>query len=105
MVHGMRSAGEDREITLTADEADQLLVILNDVVVSLDRMGSRRASGEDPEHIWIHEYFTSGGATRRLAYARYLLDVTVNRVYTEDEQVAMWDEREWPAWSPSPADE
>lgn len=57
----------EKEINLTANEADALLDILDQIVVSLDQIGSRQASGEDPERKWIQEYFTTGVATRRLA--------------------------------------
>ncbi|WP_375431377.1 hypothetical protein [uncultured Friedmanniella sp.] len=89
----------DHEIKLTADEADELLEILTDVVVSLDRMGSWEASGEDPGHTWIHEYFSTGGATRRLSHARGILDYAFHRVYDEDELEEAWAERPWPAWT------
>ena len=98
-VASSKSALQDREITLTADEADQLMVILDDVVSSLDRIGSREASGEDPEHAWVHEYFTTAGATVRLAHARRLVMEAFARVYTDDEQVTLWDERQWPTWA------
>jgi hypothetical protein len=87
-----------KEITLTADEADALLEILTDVVVSLDRIGSREASGEDPGHNWIHEYFSADGATPRLSRARRIVSDAFRRVYSEDELDAEWAERDWPAW-------
>lgn len=93
-----RSPLQDRQVTLTADEADQLLVILDDLVVTLDKIGSREADGEDPEHTYVHTYFSTGGATRRLSYARGLLSTAFAREYTDDEQVTLWDEREWPVW-------
>lgn len=95
---GGRSPIQDREVTLTATEADELLVILDDLVVTLDKIGSREADGEDPEHTYVHTYFSTGGATRRLSYARGLLSEAFAREYTDDEQVTMWDEREWPVW-------
>ncbi|SDU81195.1 ADP-ribosylglycohydrolase [Microlunatus sagamiharensis] len=98
-VAGSRSLVQDREITLTANEADQLLVILDDVVGSLDRIGSREAAGEDPGHEWVHEYFSTGGATRRLSHARRILSKAFARVYTDDEQAEIWDQREWPVWA------
>lgn len=88
----------ENEIRLTADEADALLEILNDVVVSLDRIGSREASGEDPEHKWIHEYFSADGATPRLSRARRIVSDAFRRAYSEDELEAKWAERDWPAW-------
>jgi hypothetical protein len=88
----------ENEIGLTAAKAEELLEILTDVVVSFDRIGSREASGEDPEHTWIHEYCSTGGATRRLEHARYILDVAYGRVYSEDELEERWGERHWPAW-------
>ena len=93
-----RSPVQNRELTLTADEADELLVILNDLVVTLDKIGSREASGEDPEHTWIHEYFSKGAATIRLSHARGILLEAFEREYTDDERLVMWDEREWPVW-------
>jgi hypothetical protein len=93
------SAAEDRDITLRADEADDLLDVLEEVVVSLDRMGSRQASGEDPEHTWTHEYFTTGGATIRLSRARGILLKAFRRVHTEDELDARWGERPIEYWN------
>lgn len=89
----------EHDIKLTAEEADELLDILDDVVVSLDRIGSREASGEDPEHNYIHEYFSTGGATRRLAHARLILSAAFDRLYSEDELEARWAERPTAAWS------
>jgi hypothetical protein len=65
----------DIEIRLTADEADVLLEILNDVVVSLDRIGSREASGEDPEHNWIHEYFSPVSASNSPSGETYRVQI------------------------------
>ena len=89
----------DNEIRLTAEEADELMDILDDIVVSLDRIGSREASGEDPEHNWIHGYFSTGGATRRLSRARFLLSAAFDRVYDEDQLEERWAERSSNAWT------
>lgn len=95
----------DRDVKLSAEEADELFDILEDVVVSLDRIGSREASGEDPEHNWIHEYFSTGGATSRIARARYILSLAFDQVYTEDELEARWADRPSRAWTePKPDD-
>lgn len=93
------SAAEDRDITLRADEADDLLDVLEAVVVALDQMGSRWADGQDPEHRWIYEYFTTGGASVRLAHARGILHTAYARLYSEDELEAKWDELPVQYWN------
>ncbi|GAA3571320.1 hypothetical protein GCM10022197_29760 [Microlunatus spumicola] len=90
---------EKKDIRLTADEADALLDILDQVVVSLDQIGSRQASGEDPRREWLQEYFTTGGATRRLALARGIVLEAFYRVHTEDELEAKWDSSSVTYWN------
>lgn len=89
----------EKEIKLTSSDADALLDILEEIVVSLDQIGSRQASGEDPERKWIQEYFTTGGATRRLADARGLVLEAFHQVHTEDELEAKWDESSIIYWN------
>ena len=84
---------------LTSDEADALLDILEEIVVSLDQIGSRQASGEDPEQKWIQEYFTIGGATLRLADARGIILEAFYREHTEDELEAKWDQSSVVYWN------
>jgi hypothetical protein len=60
----------EKEMKLRSKEADALLDILEEIVVSLDQIGSRQAAGEDAERKRLQEYFTTGGATRRLAHTR-----------------------------------
>lgn len=89
----------EKDIKLTSNEADALLDILEEVVVSLDQIGSRQASGEDPERKWHQEYFTTGGATRRLARARGIVLEAFYRVHTEDELEAKWAESSTTYWN------
>jgi hypothetical protein len=67
--------------------------------VSLDQIGSRQAAGEDPEREWIQQYFTTGGATRRLAHARGIVLAAFRQVHTEDELEAKWDESSVTYWN------
>jgi hypothetical protein len=89
----------EEDIKLTTTEADALLDILEEVVVSLDQIGSRQASGEDPERRWHQEYFTTGGAARRLARARGLLLEAFRKVYSEDDLEAKWAESSVTYWN------
>ena len=89
----------EKEINLTADEADALLDILDEIVVSLDQIGSRQASGEDPQGKWIREYFTTGGATPRLADAPGIVLNDFQRVLTEEELEEKWDETSIRYWN------
>ena len=89
----------EKDIKLASNEADALLDILEEIVVSLDQIGSRQASGEDPERKWLQEYFTTGGATRRLAQARGIVLEAFHQVHTEDELEAKWAEGSISYWN------
>ena len=89
----------EKDIKFASSEADALLDVLDEIVVSLDQIGSSQASGEDPERKWLQEYFTAGGATRRLARARGIVLEAFYRVHTEDELEAKWTESSIPYWN------
>jgi hypothetical protein len=83
-------------VELSEDEALTIFRVLNEVVVSLDRIASREAGGEDPEGRYLSGYFEEDGATLRLAKARAVINDAVERVYGEDtvetvgEEIVYW---------------
>lgn len=77
--------GTGRTVELSEGEVVTVFRVLNEVVVSLDRIGSREAGGEDPERSYIDGYFSEDGATLRLAEARSVINSAVERVFGEDE--------------------
>lgn len=87
--HDQKQPGTGRTVELSEGEAMTVFRVLNEVVVSLDRIGSRQAGGEDPERLYLDGYFSEDGATLRLAEARRVIDSAVERVFGEDESDAL----------------
>lgn len=65
-------------VNLSFDEAIQVLRVLEEVVVSLDRLGS---SSRDPQETSarIQGYLAEGGAWHRLSEARRVMTVAMDR--------------------------
>ena len=86
-------------VELSGDEALAVYRVLNEVVVSLGRISSREAGGEDPEGRYLSGYVTEDGATTRLAEARRVINDAVERSFSEaeldavDEGIVYWTDR------------
>ncbi|WP_197680095.1 hypothetical protein [Microlunatus soli] len=87
--HDQKQLGTGRTVELGESEAITIFRALNEVVVSLDRIGSRQAGGEDPDRLYLDGYFSEDGATLRLAEARSVINSAVERVFGEDESDAL----------------
>jgi len=74
-----------KTVELSEDEALAVYRILNEVVVSLGRISSREAGGEDPEGRHLSGYFAEDGATLRLAEARRAINDAVERSFSDDK--------------------
>jgi hypothetical protein len=73
-----------KNVILSIDEALQVLRALEEVVVSLDRLGSSsRDEGEISARML--RYFGEGGAWRRLSHARKVLTEALDREVSEEE--------------------
>ncbi|WP_208870726.1 hypothetical protein [Streptomyces aquilus] len=72
------------EIRLPLDEVVALLQDLNEFVVSLDRIGSREASGTADEHL-VEEFVADWDVARRLARARRVISVALDEQLTEED--------------------
>ncbi|MFD8222375.1 hypothetical protein ACFV2U_54350 [Streptomyces sp. NPDC059697] len=73
-----------REIRIPLDEVVAVLQDLNEFVVSLDRLGSRQASGTADEYT-VGKFIADWDVARRLARARDVLGVAVDGQLREDE--------------------
>ncbi len=99
-----RTTAEDqtvprKAVELSEDEALVVYRVLNEVVVSLDRIGSRGAGGKDPTRQYLSGYFAEDGATLRLAEARRAINDAVERSFSEaeletvDNGIVYWTDR------------
>ncbi|MFE2972641.1 hypothetical protein ACFXKC_55775 [Streptomyces sp. NPDC059340] len=73
-----------REIRIPLDEVVAVLQDLNEFVVSLDRLGSRQASGTADEYT-VGKFIADWDVARRLARARDVLGVALDGQLNEDE--------------------
>nr|WP_159059475.1 hypothetical protein [Streptomyces antibioticus] len=73
-----------REIRLPLDEVVAVLQDLNEFVVSLDRIGSRQASGTADERT-AGEFVADWDVARRLARARRVISVALDGQLSEAE--------------------
>ncbi|MFF2518631.1 hypothetical protein [Streptomyces sp. NPDC058086] len=73
-----------REIRIPLDEVVAVLQDLNEFVVSLDRLGSRQASGTADEYT-VGKFIADWDVARRLARARDVLGVALDGQLGEDE--------------------
>jgi len=73
-----------REIRIPLDEAVTVLQDLNEFVVSLDRLGSRMASGTADEHT-IGTFVLDWDVARRLSRARRFISVALDAQLSEEE--------------------
>ncbi|MFI5588676.1 hypothetical protein ACIA5G_26730 [Amycolatopsis sp. NPDC051758] len=80
-----------RELRLPLDEAVEVLCDLNEFVVSLDRIGSRRAGG-DAEDTTVGRFVAEWDLARRLARARGVLSKALDDQLTAAENARI-DER------------
>jgi hypothetical protein len=69
---------------LSIDEALQVLRVLEEVVVSLDQIGSS-SPNENMISARMLKYFGKGGASRKLAEARQVLTEALDRSLSEEE--------------------
>jgi len=72
------------EIRLPLDEVVAVLQDLNEFVVSLDRIGSRQASGTADERT-VGEFVADWDVARRLARARRVISVALDGQLSEEE--------------------
>ncbi|MET9500489.1 hypothetical protein ABZY42_01895 [Streptomyces sp. NPDC006622] len=72
------------------DRAVAVPLDLDEFVVSLDRLGSRRASGTADEHT-VGTFIADGDVTRRLAHARSVIGVAVDGALTVEGQLEIED--------------
>ncbi|MQY34638.1 hypothetical protein SRB17_26080 [Streptomyces sp. RB17] len=73
-----------REIRMPLDKVVAVLQDLNEFVVSLDRLGSRRASGTADEYT-VGRFITDWDVARRLARARRIISVALDAQLTEED--------------------
>ncbi|MEU6197311.1 hypothetical protein [Streptomyces sp. NPDC047061] len=73
-----------REIRVPLAEVVAVLRDLNEFVVSLDRLGSRQASGTADEHT-VGRFIADWDVARRLARARHVLGVALDAQLSEEE--------------------
>ncbi|WP_369261149.1 hypothetical protein [Streptomyces sp. R35] len=73
-----------REIRIPLDEAVTVLQDLNEFVVSLDRLGSRMASGTADEHT-VGTFVLDWDVARRLSRARRFISVALDAQLSEEE--------------------
>ncbi|MFD8008756.1 hypothetical protein [Streptomyces sp. NPDC058955] len=73
-----------REIRLPLDEAVAVLRDLNEFVVSLDRLGSRQASGTADAHT-VGTFVADWDVARRLAHARHVIGLALDAQLSEEE--------------------
>ncbi|MER5541006.1 hypothetical protein ACWD4N_15685 [Streptomyces sp. NPDC002586] len=73
-----------REIRMPLNEVVAVLQDLNEFVVSLDRLGSRQASGTDDEYS-VGTFIADWDVARRLAHARRVISIALDAQLSEDD--------------------
>ncbi|MFE1312534.1 hypothetical protein [Streptomyces sp. NPDC058755] len=73
-----------REIRMSLHEVVAVLQDLNEFVVSLDRLGSRQASGTADEYT-VGQFIVDWDVARRLASARRVISVALDAQLSEEE--------------------
>ncbi|MER7540996.1 hypothetical protein ABTX77_40525 [Streptomyces sp. NPDC097704] len=73
-----------REIRLPLSEVVAVLQDLNEFVVSLDRLGSRQASGTADEYT-VGKFTADWDVARRLARARHIISVALDAQLSEED--------------------
>ncbi|MFD7687504.1 hypothetical protein [Streptomyces sp. NPDC059781] len=73
-----------REIRMPLDEVVAVLQDLNEFVVSLDRLGSRQASGTADEYT-VGTFVADRDVARRLARARRVIGVALDAQLSEED--------------------
>ncbi|MFC8371766.1 hypothetical protein ACFUIT_28055 [Streptomyces sp. NPDC057239] len=73
-----------REIRIPLDEIVAVLQDLNEFVVSLDRLGSRQASGTADEYT-VGTFIADWDVARRLARARRIISVALDAQLSEED--------------------
>ncbi|WP_399880005.1 hypothetical protein ACGH7X_00145 [Streptomyces sp. BBFR51] len=73
-----------QEIRMPLNEVVAVLQDLNEFVVSLDRLGSRRASGSADEHT-VGKFIDDWDVARRLARARHVISVALDAQLSETD--------------------
>lgn len=79
-----------REIRVPLDSAVAVLRDLNEFVVSLDRLGSRMASGTADEHT-VGTFVADWDVARRLSRARDVLSAAMDRQLSEEDNALIDD--------------
>ncbi|MGW7529712.1 hypothetical protein [Streptomyces sp. NPDC054783] len=77
-----------REIRMPLNEAVAVLQDLNEFVVSLDRLGSRQASGTADEFT-VSKFIADWDVARRLARARRVISVALDAQLSEEDNAAI----------------
>ncbi|MEU2237462.1 hypothetical protein [Streptomyces vietnamensis] len=73
-----------REICMPLSEVVAVLQDLNEFVVSLDRLGSRQASGTADEYT-VGTFIADWDVARRLARARHVISVALDAQLSEED--------------------
>ncbi|MGW5656793.1 hypothetical protein [Streptomyces humi] len=73
-----------REIRMPLSEVVAMLQDLNEFVVSLDRLGSRQASGTADEHT-VGKFIADWDVARRLSRARHVISVALDGQLSEED--------------------
>ncbi|MFJ8086281.1 hypothetical protein ACIQ6Y_37675 [Streptomyces sp. NPDC096205] len=73
-----------REIRIPLNEVVAVLQDLNEFVVSLDRLGSRQASGTADEHT-VGKFIADWDVAQRLARARHVISVALDQELSEEQ--------------------
>ena len=73
-----------REIRMPLNEVVAVLQDLNEFVVSLDRLGSRKASGTADEHT-VGKFIADWDVARRLSRARRVIGVALDAQLSEED--------------------
>ncbi|MBJ7903576.1 hypothetical protein IF655_09725 [Streptomyces sp. DSM 110735] len=73
-----------REIRIPLDDTVAVLRDLNEFVVSLDRLGSRQASGTVDQHT-VGTFIDDWDVARRLARARHVISVALDEQLSEED--------------------
>ncbi|MFF8973552.1 hypothetical protein [Streptomyces sp. NPDC014995] len=73
-----------REIRMPLNEVVAVLQDLNEFVVSLDRLGSRQASGNTDEYT-VGKFIADWDVARRLARARRVISVALDAQLSEED--------------------
>ncbi|MER6270139.1 hypothetical protein [Streptomyces sp900105755] len=73
-----------REIRMPLVEVVAVLQDLNEFVVSLDRLGSRQASGTADDHT-VGRFIADWDVAQRLSRARHVISVALDAQLSEDE--------------------